>query len=41
SRQLAGLRRRLADQRPADAMEALLKLIERYPDNAELLKNPG
>jgi transcription termination factor Rho len=34
---LASLRRFLADMRPRDAMEALLKLVEKYPTNEELL----
>jgi transcription termination factor Rho len=36
---LARLRRMLADQKPRDAMESLLKLVEKYPTNAALLKS--
>lgn len=36
---LSALRRMLAGLRPADAMEALQKLIEKYPTNEELLMN--
>ncbi|MEI6126800.1 MAG: transcription termination factor Rho, partial [Pseudomonadota bacterium] len=39
SKCLAGLRRMLADKKPREAMEALLKMIERYPTNGELLKS--
>jgi len=34
---MTGLRRRFADMRPKEAMEELLKLIERYPTNKELI----
>lgn len=36
------LRRMLAGMKPAEAMESLLRLMERYPTNEELLANlPG
>jgi len=38
---LARLRRMLVDRKPRDAMESLLKLIEKYPDNDTLLKSFG
>jgi len=34
---LAGLRRRLADKKPKEAMEELLKLMDTYPTNEQLL----
>jgi transcription termination factor Rho len=36
-RRLSGMRRILAGMKPAQAMESLLKLIEKYPTNEELL----
>ena len=40
---LARLRRMLADKKPKEAMEAILQLIAKYPDNEKLLKSlaPG
>ena len=37
--ELAKLRRLLSALRPKDAMEALLKFVEKYPSNEELLNN--
>lgn len=37
NRHLTSLRRMLADKKPKEAMEALLKLIAKYPDNEKLL----
>ena len=37
NRRLSSLRRVLADKKPAQAMESLLKLIEQYPTNEELV----
>ncbi len=37
SRRISTLRRALADLKPDEAMETLLKLIEKYPTNEELL----
>ena len=39
SKSLAGLRRMLADKKPGEAMESLLKMIQKYPTNGELLKS--
>jgi len=36
---LARLRRMLVDQKPRNAMESLLKLVEKYPTNEALLKS--
>jgi transcription termination factor Rho len=33
------MRRMLAGMKPAEAMESLLKFIEKYPTNEELLVN--
>ncbi len=37
NRRLSSLRRMLADLRPGEAMESLLKLIKKYPNNEELV----
>ena len=39
SRRLSNLRRMLADMKTGEAMATLLKLIEKYPTNEELMKN--
>ena len=39
TRRLSNMRRLLAGMKPAEAMEILLKLMEKYPTNEELLEN--
>jgi len=39
TQRLSGLRRMLAEMKPAEAMESLLKLMKKYPTNEELLMN--
>ena len=41
-RSLSNMRRMLADMKPAEAMESLLKFMETYPTNEALLESlPG
>jgi transcription termination factor Rho len=39
NRELSKLRRMLADLKPGDAMEVLLRMIHKYPTNEELIMN--
>ncbi len=39
NRELSKLRRMLADMKPGDAMETLLRMIKNYPTNEELIMN--
>jgi transcription termination factor Rho len=40
-KQIYRLRREVANHKPLDAMEALLKQLEKYPTNDEFLKSLG